>query len=69
MFQVVEYATPFHPQSNGLLERFNLSTLTTQLAILTSEHQRDWDRHTPGFLGLLNSSSRVCAVHVNCARV
>lgn len=41
--------TPLHPQSDGLVERFN-RTLTTQLAILTSEHQRDWDRHIPPVL-------------------
>ncbi|CAI5685713.1 unnamed protein product [Oreochromis niloticus] len=38
--------TPLHPQSDGLVERFN-HTLATQLAILTSRHQRDWDRHLP----------------------
>lgn len=38
--------TPLHPQSDGLVERFN-RTLVKQLAILTSEHQRDWDEHLP----------------------
>ncbi|KAJ8351980.1 hypothetical protein SKAU_G00234560 [Synaphobranchus kaupii] len=38
--------TPLHPQSDGLVERFN-HTLATQLAILASQHQRDWDRHLP----------------------
>lgn len=38
--------TPLHPQSDGLVERFN-RTLATQLAILTDRHQRDWDRHLP----------------------
>lgn len=38
--------TPLHPQSDGLVERFN-RTLSTQLAILTSKHQKDWDRHLP----------------------
>ncbi|CAI5660323.1 unnamed protein product [Oreochromis niloticus] len=38
--------TPLHPQSDGLVEHFN-HTLATQLAILTSRHQRDWDRHLP----------------------
>ena len=38
--------TPLHPQSDGLVERFN-RTLATQLAILTSQHQRDWDHHLP----------------------
>ncbi|KAJ8381238.1 hypothetical protein SKAU_G00020160 [Synaphobranchus kaupii] len=38
--------TPLHPQIDGLVERFN-RTLATQLAILASQHQRDWDRHLP----------------------
>ncbi|XP_063333353.1 uncharacterized protein LOC134629763 [Pelmatolapia mariae] len=38
--------TPLHPQSDGLVERFN-RTLAQQLAILTSEHQQDWDYHFP----------------------
>ncbi|XP_030595635.1 uncharacterized protein K02A2.6-like, partial [Archocentrus centrarchus] len=38
--------TPLHPQSDGLVERFN-RTLAQQLAIITSEHQRDWDTHLP----------------------
>uniref|UniRef100_A0A7N8WJS6 Gypsy retrotransposon integrase-like protein 1 n=1 Tax=Mastacembelus armatus TaxID=205130 RepID=A0A7N8WJS6_9TELE len=38
--------TPLHPQSDGLVERFN-QTLATQLAILTDRHQRDWDQHLP----------------------
>ncbi|KAI2648671.1 Retrovirus-related Pol polyprotein [Labeo rohita] len=36
--------TPLHPQSDGLVEHFNC-TLATQLAILSSQHQRDWDQH------------------------
>ncbi|KAK2899431.1 hypothetical protein Q8A73_012560 [Channa argus] len=38
--------TPLHPQSDGLVERFN-RTLATQLSILTSRHQKDWDQHLP----------------------
>ncbi|XP_053352954.1 retrovirus-related Pol polyprotein from transposon 412 [Clarias gariepinus] len=38
--------TPLHPQSDGLVERFN-RTLTTQLAVLTSDRQKDWDEHLP----------------------
>ncbi|KAJ8380778.1 hypothetical protein SKAU_G00015560 [Synaphobranchus kaupii] len=38
--------TPLHPQSDSLIERFNC-TLATQLAILASQHQWDWDRHLP----------------------
>ena len=38
--------TPLHPQSNSHAEHFN-HTLATQLAILTSHQQRDWDLHLP----------------------
>lgn len=38
--------TPLHPQSDGLVERFN-RTLAVQLAILTSRRQQDWDCHLP----------------------
>ncbi|XP_029574004.1 uncharacterized protein LOC115165110 [Salmo trutta] len=41
--------TPLHPQSDGLVERFN-RTLAQQLAIVTSKHQRDWDTHLPFIL-------------------
>ncbi|KAF7641126.1 hypothetical protein LDENG_00292860 [Lucifuga dentata] len=38
--------TPLHPQSDGLVEHFS-RTLATQLAIVTSRHQRVWDCHLP----------------------
>ena len=38
--------TPLHPQSDGLVERFHRN-MGDQLAIVTSRHQRDWDRHLP----------------------
>ena len=38
--------TPLHPQSDGLVERFNW-TLIQQLAIVTAKHQRDWDKRLP----------------------
>uniref|UniRef100_A0A096MCA9 Integrase catalytic domain-containing protein n=1 Tax=Poecilia formosa TaxID=48698 RepID=A0A096MCA9_POEFO len=38
--------TPLRPQSDGLVERLH-RTLGQQLAILTAEHQRDWDEHLP----------------------
>ena len=37
---------PLRPQSDGLVERFH-RTLGQQLAILTAQHQRDWDDHLP----------------------
>ena len=38
--------TPLHPQSDSLVERFN-KTLAQQLAIVTAQHQKDWDTHLP----------------------
>ena len=37
---------PIHPQSGGLVERFN-RTLAQQLAIVPAKHQHDWDDHVP----------------------
>ena len=36
--------TPWHPSSNGMVERFN-KTLAAMLRQMCSEHQRDWDEH------------------------
>ena len=38
--------TPLHPQSDGLVERFN-RTLGEQLALHVGEDQRDWDKQLP----------------------
>lgn len=42
-------STPYHPQVNGMLERFH-RTLNTMLAKVVSEHQRDWHEHLPAVL-------------------
>ena len=38
--------TAYHPQTNGLVERFN-RTLTTMLAKTVERGGRDWDKHIP----------------------
>ena len=41
--------TPAHPQSDGMVERFN-QTLENHLAKVVDDHQKDWDRYIPLFL-------------------
>ena len=38
--------TPYHPQSDGMVERFN-KTLATMLSAYVDENHRDWDEHIP----------------------
>ena len=41
--------TPYHPQCNGLVERFN-GTLKTMLKRMCSERPKDWDRYVDALL-------------------
>ena len=38
--------TAYHPESDGLVERYN-RTLTTMITAYAAEHQRTWDRYLP----------------------
>ena len=38
--------TPYHPQSDGMVERYN-KTLMTMISAYVSENHRDWDEHIP----------------------
>ena len=40
------HTTAYHPQTDGLVERFN-GTLAEGLSMYVSTHQRDWDKHIP----------------------
>ena len=41
--------TPLHPQSDGMVERFN-RTILNNLSLLVSRNQQDWDLKLPLFL-------------------
>ena len=38
--------TPYHPQSDGMIERFN-RTVLNMLSTVVSEDEKDWDLHLP----------------------
>ena len=40
------HTTAYHPQTDGLVERFN-ATLCEGLSMCVSTHQKDWDKHLP----------------------
>ena len=44
-----QVTTPYHPQANGLVERFN-GTLKAMLKKLCVERPRDWDRYLESVL-------------------
>ena len=47
--------TPYHPQSDGLVERLN-RTILNMLSISAAEHERDWDLHLPTVMLAYRSS-------------
>jgi hypothetical protein len=48
-------STPLHPQSNGLVERFN-RTLATMLTMYCAENQSSWDKYLPQVMLAYRSS-------------
>ena len=47
--------TPYHPQSDGLVERFN-RTLIDMLATTVGDHPREWERHLSKLCMAYNTS-------------
>ena len=47
--------TPYHPQSDGLVERLN-RTLLNMLALATADHQTSWEDHLQGLCLAYNTS-------------
>ena len=60
--------TPYHPASDGMVERFN-RTLEMQLSKFADHNQKDWDLHIP-FLAMAYRSadhdSTGCSPKENC---
>ena len=50
--------TPYHPQSDGLIEQFN-RTLIQMLSTCTDQHPFDWEEHFPKLCMAYNSSKQV----------
>ena len=46
---------PYHPESDGLVERFN-RTLLMMLAMFAGEHKEDWDDLLPPVMMAYQSS-------------
>lgn len=63
--------TPAHPQSDGMVERFN-QTLENHLAKVVDDHQKDWDQYIPLFLmsyrSALHDSTGFTPAKVNFGR-
>ena len=57
------YATPYHPQTNGQIERYN-STMDAKIAILSNERKTNWDDQLPLVTFNYNSS-----IHANTHQV
>lgn len=51
------YTTSYHPQTNGLTERFN-KTLADMLSLYVSTSQNDWDKYLPLVTFAYNSSKQ-----------
>ena len=49
------HKTPFHPQSDGMVERFN-RTVNAMLSMFVAENQDDWDEHLPYVMMAYRSS-------------
>ena len=48
--------TPYHTQSDGMVECFN-RTLEAQLSKFADQNQKDWDEHIPSFLMAYRSAT------------
>ena len=54
--------TPYHPRSDGLVERFN-RTLLAMLAMFVSQEHDNWDDLLPFMMLAYNTSTHVYGIH------
>ena len=54
--------TPYHPQSDGMVERMN-RTIQDMLAKYVAKRQRDWDVHLPMVMMAYRSSIPLPSTH------
>ena len=57
------YATPYHPETNGQIERYN-STMDAKIAALSNERKTDWDDQLPLVTFNYNSNIHATTKHV-----
>ena len=57
--------TAFHPQSDGMVERFN-KTLEAMLSTVVSDNQKDWDEWLPYVMMAYRSSVHETTSHTPC---
>ena len=55
--------TAYHPQANGLDERFN-QTLANSLAKFAQVNRDSWDEHLGAVVYAYNAAVQVCILHV-----
>ena len=55
--------TPYHPQSDGVIERFN-RTLLQMLSTCTDQHPFDWEEHLPKLCMAYNTSTDLSSLKI-----
>ncbi|CAF1447203.1 unnamed protein product [Didymodactylos carnosus] len=57
------YSTPYHPQTNGQIERFN-ATMDAKIAVLANERKTNWHEQLPFVTFIYNTSVHATTKHI-----